>query len=103
MDSIVKKLSEIESAAVAIVANTDVQKKVLEKEFEEKRQQFEQELTASTNAQIAQIHTKLDMQLAQALEQHKSKNIAATHSIKKEFDTHHKAYAAQILQRIIEV
>ena len=44
MDSIVKKLSEIESAASSIVEHAEAQKEVLDKEYQEKRRLFDIEL-----------------------------------------------------------
>ena len=51
MDSIVKKLSEIESAAAAIVRHAEEQKEVLDHEFREKRNQFDEELDYGTGGE----------------------------------------------------
>ena len=40
MESIINKLTEIESAASAIAEHAELQKSVLDKEYEEKRKQF---------------------------------------------------------------
>lgn len=50
MDSIVKKLSEIESAASAIVEHAEAQKEVLDHEYREKRNRFDTELEAKPPA-----------------------------------------------------
>ena len=44
MDSIVNKLTEIEDAASAVVQHAEDQKSQLEKEYEEKRRTFDEEL-----------------------------------------------------------
>ena len=41
MESIINKLTEIESAASAIAEHAELQKSVLDKEYEEKRKQFD--------------------------------------------------------------
>ncbi|MFR5682319.1 MAG: hypothetical protein ACLTMH_17655 [Faecalimonas umbilicata] len=44
MESIINKLTEIESAASAIAEHAELQKSGLDKEYEEKRKQFDLEL-----------------------------------------------------------
>ena len=44
MESIINKLTEIEIAASAIAEHAELQKSVLDKEYEEKRKQFDLEL-----------------------------------------------------------
>ena len=44
MDSIVNKLTEIEDAASAIVAHAETQKEVLDREYDEKRRAFDEDL-----------------------------------------------------------
>ena len=44
MDSIVNKLTEIEDAASAIVQHAEDQKEALNKEYDEKRRAFDEEL-----------------------------------------------------------
>ena len=60
MDSIVKKLSEIESAAAAIVRHAEEQKEVLDHEFREKRNQFDEELEKKTMEKINEIRSELE-------------------------------------------
>ncbi len=62
MESIINKLTEIESAASAIAEHAELQKSVLDKEYEEKRKQFdldlEQETRTCTQERIRkQAHT----------------------------------------------
>lgn len=48
MESIINKLTEIESAASAIAEHAELQKSVLDKEYEEKRKQFDLDLEQET-------------------------------------------------------
>ena len=48
MDSIVNKLTEIEDAASAIVAHAETQKEVLDREYDEKRRAFDEDLEKQT-------------------------------------------------------
>ena len=50
MESIINQLTEIESAASAIAEHAELQKSVLDKEYEEKRKQFDLDLEQETQA-----------------------------------------------------
>ena len=60
MESIINKLTEIESAASAIAEHAELQKSVLDKEYEEKRKQFDLELEQKTQAQLQKIRESLE-------------------------------------------
>ena len=69
MDSIVKKLSEIESAAAAIVRHAEEQKEVLDHEFREKRNQFDEELEKKTMEKINEIRSELEKTTSSLLDE----------------------------------
>lgn len=59
MDSIINKLTEIESAASAIVQHAEAEKSALDEKFDKKRMDFDKELEADTQRQIQEIRDKL--------------------------------------------
>ena len=60
MESIINKLTEIESAASAIAEHAELQKSVLDKEYEEKRKQFDLDLEQETQAHLQKIREALE-------------------------------------------
>lgn len=52
MDSILNKLTEIESAAVSIVQHAEAEKSILDEKYDEKRRQFDLELEAETKSRF---------------------------------------------------
>ena len=64
MDSILNKLTEIESAAVSIVQHAEAEKSILDEKYDEKRRQFDLELEAETKKQIP---LRLNAKLYEAL------------------------------------
>ena len=60
MESIINKLTEIESAASAIAEHAELQKSVLDKEYEEKRKQFDLDLEQETEAHLQKIREALE-------------------------------------------
>ena len=94
MESIINKLTEIESAASAIAEHAELQKSVLDKEYEEKRKQFDLDLE-QREALEADTQTLLDQQA--------ESNDSCVLALKKEYESRHILYAQEILKRITEV
>ena len=67
MDSIINKLTEIESAASAIVQHAEVEKSALDENFDKKRMDFDKELEADTQRQIQEIRDKLEAETSRIL------------------------------------
>lgn len=103
MDSIVKKLSEIESAAAAIVEHAEAQKAVLDDEFQGARRKFDDELEAKTQARIKKIQDELERSTAKLLDSQSGANTDSIEALQKEYEEKHTFYAQQILNRITEV
>ena len=103
MDSIVKKLSEIESAAAAIVRHAEEQKEVLDHEFREKRNQFDEELEKKTMEKINEIRSGLEKTTSSLLDEQSGENNDSIALLKQQYEINHTKYAKDILKRITEV
>ena len=103
MDSIVKKLSEIESAAAAIVRHAEEQKEVLDHEFREKRNQFDEELEKKTMEKINEIRSELEKTTSSLLDEQCGENNDSIALLKQQYEINHTKYAKDILKRITEV
>ena len=103
MDSIVRKLSEIESAASAIVEHAEAQKEVLDREYREKRTRFDNELEQKTSNEIQKIREHLEQNTQELLDAQGGGRCAAITALEKESNERHTAYAQDILKRITEV
>lgn len=103
MDSIVKKLSEIESAAAAIVRHAEEQKEVLDHEFREKRNQFDEELEKKTMEKINEIRSELEKTTSLLLDEQSGENNDSIALLKQQYEINHTKYAKDILKRITEV
>ena len=103
MDSIIKKLSEIEVAASAIVAHAESQKEDLDKEYHELTIQFDEELERQTQAQIQSIRNELEQDRAQLLTNQTGWGSDSIEALKKEYEEKHTIYAQNILAQITKV
>ena len=104
MESIINKLTEIESAASAIAEHAELQKSVLDKEYEEKRKQFDLDLEQETQAHLQKIREALEADtqtLLRSVRQNQT-TVVYLHS-QKEYESRHTLYAQEILKRITEV
>jgi hypothetical protein len=103
MDSVVSKLSEIEHAATAIVAEAKLKKASLEKVMQEKRNSFDADLDAKTNAQIAEIHADLEAKMSSILKSQETKNTNVLSALEQDYEQNHSHYAKAILSHMTEV
>ena len=103
MDSILNKLTEIESAAVSIVQHAEAEKSILDEKYDEKRRQFDLELESETKKQIQAIQDDLQKKTSQILSSQSDESLAQINALKKEYESRHTLYAQEILKRITEV
>lgn len=103
MDSIVRKLSEIESAASAIVEHAEAQKEVLDREYHEKRSKFDNDLEKKTSGEIQKIRDHLEKKTQKLLEEQTGGQCDAIAALEQEYNERHTWYAQNILKRITEV
>ncbi len=103
MDSVAKKLSEIEETARSIVESAENQKHDLEHEMQEKRNRLDNDLEMETKKKLEAIRLELQQDMERLLEKQRKQNDREIEFLKKDFEEHHTEYAKEILSRIIEV
>lgn len=103
MDAIVTKLIEIENAAKAIVAHAEEQKYNVDKDLQDRRNEFDSTIEADTNKKVQDIRNHSNETMEQLLEEQRVKNQSTIDSLVADFEKNHTAYAKQVLKRIIEV
>lgn len=103
MDSILNKLTEIESAAAAIVQHAEAEKTVLDDKYDAKRKVFDAELESKTQQRIQTIRDELQAKTDSILNSQNNESNAAMEALQKEYEEKHTDYAQEILRRITEV
>lgn len=103
MDSILNKLTEIESATVSIVQHAEAEKSILDEKYDEKRRQFDLELESETKKQIQAIQDDLQKKTSQILSSQSDESLAQIKALQKEYEENHTLYAQKILRKITEV
>lgn len=103
MDFIVEKLAEIEETAHSIVERAESQKPIMEKEVQEKRDKFDQELEIETQKKLHAIRSQLKEKTDKLLEAQHAKNRSTIDALIADFDENHTAYAKDILTHMTGV
>lgn len=103
MDSIVEKLSDIETTAEAIVDHAEAQKFNIEQQIQARRDKFDKDLEADTQKKLERIRAEATEKVDRILEAQRHKNKATIEALEKEYEENHTAYAQEILKRITEV
>lgn len=103
MNTIINKLSEIETAAASIVNHAEAEKDTLDRKMSDITQKFDEQLNADTKEKLAQLQQECTEKIDIQLEQLKAENAHVLHSLTKDYESNHEQYAQEILRRIIEV
>ncbi len=103
MNSIISKLSEIETAATAIVEHAESEKEKLDQKMLEEQKRFDEELAANTKEKLDTLQKDLTSKMNMQLQQLQSESEHTIHSLTREYETKHEQYAQEILKRIAEV
>lgn len=103
MDTVVKKLADIEATAEAIVEQAQTQKSEIEQQIQSQRDRFDAAIEDETRKQISRIRQDAEEKMERILKEQRDKNSATIDNLKKEFEENHSKYAREILERITEV
>ncbi len=103
MDSIVKRLSEIETSAASIVEHAESQKEVLDQEMADKKAAFDKALESDTKDKLQNIRTRLESRMEEELARLRQASDDTIRAYNEEYEAKHEEYAKAILARITEV
>ena len=103
MDFIIKKLAKIEETAEAIVENAEKQKFEVEKEIQEKRDEFDRQMDSEVMERVEAIRAEGKKKMDQLLDAEYEKHHEAIDQLETEYAEHHTEYAKEVIKRILEV
>lgn len=102
MDTIIKQLSEIETAASAIMDEANARKKAFTEEIASRTTTFDQVLDEKTGAQLGIIRANMETALTSKLAKQKQDVDCLLQRMEKNYQEHHREYAARLFQSLIE-
>lgn len=102
MDTIVNKISEIETAAVKIMNESALQKKELDEESKQRMDAYDADVDQKTEAKLADIRASLEKEKQAELSSLKEAAARTVLNLEKEYAENHETLAAGILKQMIE-
>ena len=103
MDTIIKRLSEIEDATAKIMEDVNLQKKEYARKMEAKTTQFDNELQEKTTVQLTELRKQLDVQMNQKLAKQKQEAQKALQTMEENYRKNHTLYVKQLMASMTQV
>ena len=101
MDTVINKLSEIETAASRILEGAANQKKVLDQQQEERTAEYDRQIDQETAAEIEKLRQELSVSRDSALKQLKEDSARALRELDTYYGENHEALAGQLYEKIL--
>jgi len=102
MDTVIEKISEIESAATSIMDNANERKKAFAKDMEERTAAFDAQLEAETNKKIEELRAGMEINMNHRLEKQRSDSQKLLRAMEKRYEDHHTQYAENLFNTMIK-
>ena len=101
MEAVLGRLSEIESAAVALEKKAAEQKKQIAAEYEAKTQAFDKEIDAQTQEQLKTLNEKLNLSAENELLKMKQETDRVLADMEAEYNQNHEKLVTAIFNKMI--
>lgn len=103
MNSVIKRLTDIEMTAERIVDHAEAEKGEIEQRIQAERDAFDEAIASRTEEELAGIKAEAEEKMNRILEDEKNRHHSVIDNLEKEFEDNHEAYVQEILERIIAV
>ena len=102
MDTVIEKISEIESAATSIMDDANMRKKAFAAEMEERTAAFDAELEAETNKRIEALRASMEIDMKNRLEKQRSDSNRVLKAMEKRYEYHHTQYVEELFHHMLK-
>lgn len=102
MDTVIEKISEIESAASSIMDNANERKKVFAKEMEERTAAFDRQLEAETEKKIEELRAAMEINMKDRLDRQRSDSDKVLAAMEKHYEEHHTQLVEDLFNSMIK-
>lgn len=100
MDTVIEKISEIESSATAIMEEANKRKAAFAKEMEERTAIFDQQLEEETKKRIDELRAKKEVEMKQRLNEQRSISRKVLEAMEKRYRDHHTQYVEELFEKM---
>lgn len=102
MDTVIKKISEIESAAASIMNDANVRKKALAKDMEERTAAFDAQLETETSKKIKKLQADMEINMNLRLEKQQNDSLKIIEAMEQRYESHHAQYVEELFHIMIK-
>lgn len=102
MDTVIKKISEIEAAAVSVMDNANARKKAFAGEMEDRTRDFDRQIEEETEHSIQELRSRMETEMRSRLTKQKSDAEALLVQMEQNYEDHHQEYAKRLFRSLIE-
>lgn len=96
MDTVIEKISEIESAATSIMNEANERKKAFAKEMEERTAEFDAQLEAETNKRIESLRASMEITMNNRLEKQRNDSKRVLDAMERRYKKNHSQYVEEL-------
>ncbi|NBH72334.1 ATPase [Clostridiaceae bacterium] len=100
MNTVIKKISEIEDAASAIMESANASKKAFAQEMEVHIREFDQDLEVHTNQGIEEFRKRMEAEMDQKLEQQRLESDRLLQKMEQDYEKSRSQYIGQLFQEL---
>lgn len=102
MDTVIKKISEIEEAASSIMEAANVRKKAFAEELAKRTEDFDRQLDQMTAQQLTDLRARMETEMHLKLSKQQSDANQLLQQMEVNYNEHHTEYAKELFQSLIE-
>ncbi|MDO4268565.1 MAG: ATPase [Eubacteriales bacterium] len=102
MDKVIKQISDIESAAAAVMDAANERKQTFAAEMAEKTAAFDRELDARAEQKIRQLQQRMEADMKARLAKQKADAEALLAQMEKNYADHHKEYVQKLFEALVK-
>lgn len=102
MDNVIKKISEVESAASAIMDDANARKKAFAQEMEARTITFDKQMEAETEAKIQDLRSQIEVEMNEKLTKQKELAECIQSAMEQNYEKQHTAYVDKLFQALTE-
>lgn len=102
MDTVIKKISEIEEAASSIMEAANIRKKAFAQELAKRTEDFDHQLDLMTEQQLTDLRARMETEMQAKLSKQQSDADQLLQKMEANYNEHHTEYAKELFQSLIE-
>lgn len=102
MDTVIKKISEIEEATSSIMEAANIRKKAFAQELAKRTEDFDHQLDLMTEQQLTDLRARMETEMQAKLSKQQSDADQLLQQMESNYNEHHTEYAKELFQSLIE-